>query len=292
MSGQIDYLTGYAEDELAALSTEALAEALTHALHEIWTGIAFFPEVPFVNTWKAWFRYLLPYTIALINTNYKASGIYDLFEGGFKAFSNVYPDQIIEEYPGFRDDAVFTLGTRVIPEVLSRDYPSSTTLLQHPLFNDIWYHIDDDHEAGKYETFDLPMRFCLKYLIPAEIETWVESLLKIDSPQWRLAMITWWLQMYPEVQADVSMPEENLKTFVTAMKHHLTHEVFLVWATDIKSHQTFQYGEKTFPISSSDRELIEKSLKQFKQKFFEFGIIGARRAVPLRGIPKTSAPAR
>ncbi len=165
------YIEGY--DDVPPETIDA--DSIGYLFREIWTGIAFFPGVS-PDRWKAWFRYLLPYALVLVNTRQDDSRLDRLQEGIFRAFCHIYPQQIIEEYPGFRDDVVYTLGSRIIPDLLSRDDPAPMSAsLQNPVFNDIWDFTNSPSKEtpGLYEEFDLPMQFCLHYLNEAEMETWV-----------------------------------------------------------------------------------------------------------------------
>ncbi len=86
------------------------------ALNDIAGGLSSFPEVSYVHVWRAWFKYLLPYGILRANENGFTHSLLPYMNA---AFMNLYPDEITEEYPGFRDDVVFALGTRVFPVVAS-----------------------------------------------------------------------------------------------------------------------------------------------------------------------------
>src|SRR5258708_16972442 len=110
--------------------------------------------------------------------------------------------------------------------------------------------------------FSLSMFFCLKYLKPSEFESWAESLTEIDNPNWQVAILRWWLgyvklteepENWPINQEighfhevlnsetdplrlsvtpfiftslDAFLPIENRAAFHSALKHHLTKEVF------------------------------------------------------------------
>ena len=270
--GGVTFLKEFDTTAPEALTTDRLA----YAMSEIRVGIEAFPNVSYISVWKEWFRYLLPYAIATTDSRKDEDTMFSLYCEMFKALMNIYPQQITEEYPGFRDDVVYTLGTCVIPELLSRDDPALKTpdnaSLQNPVFNDIWDCTNSPglETPGLYEEFDLPMQFCLRYLNSFEIETWVESLLKIDSPQWHLAVITWWLGRYASVATDASISAANSDGFTTAMTHNFTRDRFLEWAAEIKSHQTFRtLDDYTFPIGADLALVIEQALSNFEKAFFK-----------------------
>ncbi|MEO8606772.1 MAG: hypothetical protein ABI690_02745 [Chloroflexota bacterium] len=270
----VDLMTWLAE----SASENFSAKQLTNAIHEIWTGIAFFPNA-YPEVWGEWLRYLLPYAIKVMNSIDDDSWNPLLFPTTFKAIYKVFPEQIADEYSGFRDDLVYTFGTRIFPQVLSRDNPATrapeSASLQNPVFNDIWDYTNSPgmENPGNYDVFYFAMYFCLVYLNAAEIESWVESMLKIESPQWRLSILTRWLALVRGEDDDndfkVSPPPANMAAFYEAMKRHLSHERFRTWVADIKSHQTFKTQDHyIFPISDALRTSIEQSLVDFETKFF------------------------
>lgn len=171
MGGEIAFYTSIAEQSLDSVLGE-----VDKAFHEIAGGIFCFPDVEYVEDWKAWFKYMLP--TGLLNI---------LAENIIVALMNTYPRQIVEEYPSFRDDIVYALGTtfwsRRWPPVDGEDAPD-------PVFNDIWNYSYEVWGDAAYELL-YPMLFCIKYLYPFEIKTWVKSLTEINSLQWRLHFVLW-----------------------------------------------------------------------------------------------------
>ncbi len=239
---------------------------LSGVFFEIWSGIESFPNVEYVGIWKEWFKYLLPHAITLMHSDKDNSSNPSLINT-FQAFMMIYPQKIADEYPEFRDDVVYTLGTRIIPQMLSRDNPRlkspDSPSLQNPVFNDIWDFTNSPNMEipGMFAEFYYPMHFCLKYLNPSEMDTWVESLIKIDSPQWRLAIVTWWLrEFYPQISHEA---------FSTAMGRYLSRDLFQSWAEDIRSHQIFRTARFDFPISEALRTSIDQDLQRFETLFFQ-----------------------
>ncbi|HEX3049178.1 MAG TPA: hypothetical protein VHP83_00875, partial [Aggregatilineaceae bacterium] len=121
---------------------------------------------------------------------------------------------------------------------------------------------------GTFEEFALPMVFCLTYLTPPEIESWVESLLQIDSPQWYLAIMTWWLKCYPTVLDDPLISQNNLTTFKAAATGCLSLEMFQRWAAHIQTFQMFQHHAESFPIGDDLYTSIQQTLQNFQKEFF------------------------
>ncbi len=151
---------------LAEESPQTLdAKEFCRALNDIAGGIFCFPEVYYVPVWKDWFRYLLPDIILRSDepANFNDYSRWILVKA-IIAFFNIYPHEIDEEYAGFRDDVIQTLGTRAIPRKLARE-----TLLpgkeNSPLFVDIWdvsYQIENWGFVS-FEEVNISLLFCLKY---------------------------------------------------------------------------------------------------------------------------------
>ncbi|MHB8751709.1 MAG: hypothetical protein ACYDBJ_21275, partial [Aggregatilineales bacterium] len=245
-----------------------------HALDEIAGGVFAFPKAKYV--WKEWFKYLLPYAIAEAGNyfSYYCDPVLSLTIPTLIAF---YPDGIVEEYTGFRDDVLDTLGTRYYCRILPDDRPLVPNAA-YPLLPDSW---DFANCSGVplpslREDFGLAMTFCLKYLTPSEIENWVQSLISIDNPQWHLAIIRCWLAIYTFLEQahcgsddadigrffeepgffkvsrfahrrfgalDAFIPPQNFLSLRSALSRQLTIDRFQSWAADIRSHaMSFQDG--------------------------------------------------
>jgi hypothetical protein len=293
--GTIDFFFDLVEIPPESLDFKTMARAL----HELTQGIVLFHmAAEYVPIWKDWYRFLLPYALASIEI---PSMDPDLQVSLLEGCMSIYPQNIVAEYPGFRDDIVYTLGTRAIPVLLARDAPSLIDKMQNPLFNDIWYLVDSPgmEYPGHFTEVGLSMLFCLKYLYPAEIDGWVHSLLEIDSPQWRLALITWWLNFIrfmeaasdwssdektrtlietyftggviknlPFASLDAFIPLQNIDTFQKALAQYLTMDVFRDWAEDTRSHRMWTYEGESFSVSENVLASVESSLQEFETKFF------------------------
>lgn len=270
MTGEVTYFTPVTTTAPEALSAEELSEAI----HEIDSGLRFFPESGFAADWQAWFRFLLPHSIQIVNSNTDNTFSWPLLSITHRAFLMCYPETIPDSYARFRDDVVDTLGTRALPQTLSRDDASlklpGSASLQNSLFNDIWdlTNTPDKDLPGIDEYFHLPMLFCLKYLTPAEIDTWVVSFLNIDSDQWRLSILTWWLSRYHDHDQDITIPDINRDAFDAAFTGNLSRDTFLDWAARMKKHDTFHHHGETLPIGDKLKNSINQSLQDFERVFF------------------------
>jgi hypothetical protein len=298
MSGEVNLFTWLYEmppDEL--MKNRRLCEVV---FREIASGLNFFPKVSYVKDWRAWFKYLLP--SAILHAQAWNTHVLVL---ALNAFMAVYPDGIIEEYSGFRQDVVYTLGTRFIPEKLSRDELPNPNFqhVQNPVFNDLWDETGymGMEYPGVGDEPGLAMFFCLKYLTSQEIVSWVDSIIRIKSPQWYLTVITWWLafnqflklvQNWPQngklkdyfeateliKYASLQLrsfnsfndliPHQNLDTFNAELSRQLTFDVFQLWAAEIRSHRTIIVDGETYPLAEDTIRTIEDILADFEMKFF------------------------
>lgn len=221
-----------------SLDRDSHAKEVCRALDEIRGGINAFPKVSYIPLWKAWFRYLLPDLIVRANdldnfNNYTTM----ILVKTIVTFFNIYPDEIAEEYSGFREDIVGTLGTRAIPYPLAREVIVKSHH-SNRLFIDLW---DADFTIKHYgfcsfAEANSSILFCLKYLTPKQILIWTLSLFQIESPQWYLQMIfslMAWRKLLALVNAEGSN-EGNLQEVIRSS------EIFGdYWVPKFKSFDEF-----------------------------------------------------
>lgn len=266
MSGKIDWMTWLVETEPNAYSVTQLETAL----REIRAGLRSFPQVADAPLWKTWFHALLPYTLLQIDRD---SMTQVPLSDTLGACAFIYPSQIDEIYPGFRHDVLNTLGTRIIPLTLSRDVTQySGAELLTPILNDIWdfSNSPDAESPGHFEEFAAPMAFCLRYLTAEEMQQWVPSLLELESLQWRLALITWWISIYPMLKTESGIATSQFDPFDHLLRQHLNRDRFESWAHQITGHNMFRVpdSDESYPLSAQTQAHIAQNLDQFRQQFF------------------------
>jgi hypothetical protein len=165
MSG-IEYI-----DWLADLPVEQYdISQLEHYLFDTGGGIKSFGRY---EEWVKWYQYLLPHLSTQIMEE-------DLMCHTLTYFFNMYPEGIVEEYPGFRDDVL-----NVLPYyIMSKDlYHCGDIQIENWWFDD-W--------AGYWgNAFPATMFFCLKYLTPLEITSWVSSFGVIEAPLLKSEIDKW-----------------------------------------------------------------------------------------------------
>jgi hypothetical protein len=304
--GDVTYMTwlqGYPPQELVKNDRK-----LQYALDEI-LGVIFFPKTSARKEWKEWFLYLLPYILV---------GTQDYIGSGETTMSliipilfAIYPDSnIIEEYDGFRHDLVYTVGMRYMHST-SRTF-SYDLDPAYPLVTGRW---DDATYSGlqlprlKLD-FSLSMLFCLKYLRPSELESWVDSLVSIDSAQWQVAILRWCLafdefwkraQDWPEdgeiscffehrfketkplkvsnislmifESRDAFIPTTNWDTFRAEIARQFTPEKFQAWVANIKQRGIYERDYQSPPLDELGeyyRLAFENLFEDFELAFFIF----------------------
>jgi len=108
MGWEINYFSWLSETPPDELESRVLADAM----NEIACGLIAFPTVVYVKTWRDWFKYLLPYAIEIAHKE-PESGHRSVLLATLTAVICVYPQKIDEEYDGFRQDVIYTLGTQI-----------------------------------------------------------------------------------------------------------------------------------------------------------------------------------
>jgi hypothetical protein len=179
-------------DYLMTTPPEAIStEDLHDCLWDIASGTGSFGHL---EEWERWFRYLLP---TLILRGHERWAFDFLFEHVATAFIQVFWTDIPEESPGFRQDVLLAMCQHLMrPEFWS----PNVEIVGEPASRVPAFLIDV--EVGEEElygwtlkeapgVFSAAMCICLKYLPREEIAPWVNSLLAIHHPHWRVALLTW-----------------------------------------------------------------------------------------------------
>lgn len=224
------------------------AKFLCYAVSQIASGVVNFSELPYVSMWKAWFLHLLPDLILRANEPENLNdSTRNILAATMTTFFSLYPRTVLNEYPGFREDVVSTLGTRAIPPYLAREAVLQRAE-QDRLFTDIW-DMGSMIESFGFQSLDevnSSLLFCIKYLTPDEIQSWAVSLFQIDSPQWHLQLIfsfSEWrsgllaASWTPTVNAfDEFIVPDHVRAFERVLSEHLSFEMFNVWREEVLSH--------------------------------------------------------
>jgi hypothetical protein len=121
--------------------------------------------------WIIWFKHLLPYLLDRIYDD--ALSILTI-----SYFLNVYPNEIIEEYPHFREDVLNTL-----PQCIMADHLWDG----NDFAKDHWWF--DDWAGYWSPALHASLFFCLKYLATEEIPGWVQSIAAIKGSEWQQEIV-------------------------------------------------------------------------------------------------------
>ena len=155
---------------------------LHEVLREIAGGTSSFG--PF-REWDQWFHYLLAGLLTRAHDKCFAS----LLESLMNAFFAIYPQGILHlPYKRFEADVLSTLGQCMMePQCWNGEDVALETLLEnsygHP--ERVWFDLDASGDLSA------SMFFCLKYLPVEQIGEWLQSIVDITSPVWRMQLMTW-----------------------------------------------------------------------------------------------------
>ncbi|MGG6298333.1 hypothetical protein ACQ4M4_28540 [Leptolyngbya sp. AN02str] len=180
----------FIEQPIEEVPVEILSEALT----EMSSGICCFGHR---YEWDQWFKYLLPYSITRSHELTRGGTL--LIQDVATTFMSVYWKEIPEEYPEFRKDVLNSLSVGLMVANLWVDYQDELTGTAYPKFKfQIWRHkngtlLMDWNARQASSDLSSMMFFCLKYLEPKEISSWIHSCISIYDPYWRGALSVWLL---------------------------------------------------------------------------------------------------
>lgn len=186
---------------------------LVNILFEISSGTKAFGHR---DDWDEWFKFLLP-SVILRSDDF----LYFKSMVGphvISAFMSVYWTGIVEEYKGFRDDVMNSLSIWLMNRELwyeFRDEGGRTFPRTHVLdkYEDGAGNLRLDwHSGHSDENLSASMFFCLKYLYPQEIPSWVTSLFAIEDTHWKAALMIWLLGSYDMLNEGVVIPSRVEKS--------------------------------------------------------------------------------
>ncbi len=233
-------------------------------LFEATTGILAFHDVPeAVESWRGWFRHLLP---GLIVRGDEAYAFHYLIESVFTIFFRVYSEGFQGEYEGFRRDVLETLGRAIMmPSLWDDDGESICAQYQDwETCGSLWPSCSGAISASLF--------FCLTYLKKDEVSVWTKSILAIECAYFRAHLLTWLAGSYEILASDVPnfrdieqatsrikwldswtleklaplIPVANTQEFLTTVRQVLTLDRLFVWLEDIS-----RYKELSEPLASA-----------------------------------------
>ena len=244
---------------------EADAGELNRVLFDITSGTNSFGRR---EEWETWFRYMLP---DLLLRGHETHAFEFLLEPTITAFMVLFPCGLEGEYAGFREDALASLGACLMGPGMWDASGVEAGELDYPLARFLaWEETDGalrfaDWDAWRAcEPLSASLFFCLKYLREEEVAPWVESVVAIEDPYFRAALVVWLLGALgplegPETKpraleksdarlswhnsfllestyggeaagAPEFLPRENRAAFVGAVRRAVTPETLLAWA--------------------------------------------------------------
>jgi hypothetical protein len=181
--------------DLAAIDISGLQDAF----EQIYSGTSSFGNLP---EWNEWYHFLMP---RLIHRHAEAS-VAALNEYLIGAFFVLHPEGINDEpYRGFRDDCFATLGQCMMDGTFWCNGQIQVGTCLHRSNNNPAKYWGWDTASGD---FSASAFFCAKYLRPAEIEPWLDSILTIQSAHWVAQIMVWLLGAHEVFSGAILQPSQ------------------------------------------------------------------------------------
>jgi hypothetical protein len=238
---------------------------LQKVLFEVASGKDFDSDTE-AEEWNPWFRHLLPELVLRAHERH----VFHLLEKIVTTFMVLFEQDLDSEYPEFPRDAIDTLAVALmnpgfwpLPEGVV-DTPENRVpqFLLHEHSGQLDVERMGFGQASK--VFSAAMCFCLKYLAPGDIASWVDSIFAIDHLHWRLAFFTWLLgarrllaertgksieETVPEIRWDgffrlrgteLLIAREHAQAFSDRVLSHLSHEAVDAWTEEFRADRRIE----------------------------------------------------
>ncbi|MCA1818049.1 MAG: hypothetical protein LC746_16955, partial [Acidobacteria bacterium] len=147
----------------------------------------------------------------------------DLLEHVVTAFMSIFWSGLDGEYADFRADVINSLSLCLMKDELWCDWQDSPGAASYKKAKFLVWEDDEGklttsgwHAGQCSRPFSAMIFFCLKYLEPGEIVSWVRSLVEIGDPYWRGTLMVWLLG--------------------AELKKHVSPETVLGWADSLAAH--------------------------------------------------------
>lgn len=218
--------------------------------------------------WDEWFKYLLPDLI--IRTQEFKYFNFMLVPDIVTAFMSIYWKGIVEEYEGFRNDIISSLSLCLMNDNLWFDYKNENTQSTNlrPNFLDSYLDGRDELKLGwncgaSDGNLSAMMFFCLKYLKPEEIVSWVKSLFSIQDIYWKGALSVWLLGAYDLLQESIVIPSMIEKAIpdITWDYSSVLGSRYGSIDAEHSSHEDFN-DNKDFLLAENTKIFLEEVRKQ------------------------------
>src|SRR5262245_12793452 len=235
---------------------------LTDVLWEIASGTKCFGHL---EEWDQWFLFLLPLLIERSHQDWR------LLEDTMTAFFSVFDNGISEIYDGHRDDVISSLSLCLMKEELWFDWVDELTKMKtrRPKF------LAEGVEPHKWNCREtspevaVSMFFCMKYLCPEEITSWVKFLVAINDPFWQAHLLVWlvgfddFMKQPPGTKERIKkanpiirwqndfltepdsdqidfLPEANVRAFFDNVRQEINSEVLFRWIDSFSQRPALQ----------------------------------------------------
>lgn len=187
-------------DVLLGKLDHVATEQIQDILEQIASGTSSFGAF---DEWTDWYHHLLPRLLHRSNEHY----IEYTLEHLYTCFFAIYPDEtnVHGPYKKFKQDALATLGQVMMDDArwngaelrLDRAlHRGSFARNGYPL----WRNVSGDLSSSLF--------FCTKYLETEDFDTWLASILQIESPHWRAQLLVWFSEAHSFLTGELQQVSE------------------------------------------------------------------------------------
>jgi hypothetical protein len=255
--------------ELIDLSIKDVPVEILYKFLDDWTrGLDSFPDaVAEIELWISWFKYTLPYLVLRAHERRFSDRLLELI---ISAFMRIFGERIDGQYPGFRRDALETIGQALMKTEFWGENGNIN------LWCDVWHNGEGELSLAPScsGVISSSICFCLMYLPASNIYAWTKSLLSIECEYFRAHFLVWLVGTY-QILSETStsettfcfnamnnarffinwngslsleetnppIPEDNIARFLATIRSDLSAQMLNEWSEQIA--QVYDLGELT-----------------------------------------------
>ncbi|MFN2598448.1 MAG: hypothetical protein ABR563_14810, partial [Pyrinomonadaceae bacterium] len=259
MSAERELFYELSEQPIASIPVENLHRYL----FEISSGTGCFGHS---QEWDEWFKYLLPDLILRSHESYAFS---DLLEHVVTAFMSIFWSGLDGEYADFRADVINSLSLCLMKDELWCDWQDSPGAASYKKAKFLVWEDDEGklttsgwHAGQCSRPFSAMIFFCLKYLEPGEIVSWVRSLVEIGDPYWRGTLMVWLLGAHKLLLSEEPVPSqlEKAKPQISWADSHVLGSRF--GSADAEHPPEDNFNDNKYFLSPDKNALFLSELKK------------------------------
>ncbi|MFN7931186.1 MAG: hypothetical protein U0Y68_25310 [Blastocatellia bacterium] len=266
---------------------EIPTDLLQRILWELTSGTSCFGHL---DEWDEWFRFLLPHLILRSQDTHISDTI---LECTITASFNIFDKGLPNDYPKMREDIIATVPRCLMKPELWVEWKDETfarTALRPAFLVDEDGQITERWWWGQTTVgaVSAAMFFCLRFLEPQEIASWVKSLTDIQDSFWKGHLLVWligfdkltlklpfttkvferlspllkWSDSYlvdAWKEGKAFFPPENIKAFWEEINRQITAVTLLQWVDEFAAQPIFADNHFYIPDIYFDQFICKQS---------------------------------